>query len=131
MKRVCSLLMMLFMLLSVTYSCAENIDLSLMSLDELQVLYNAINQEVATRFEKSLGHIGSGVFVVGEDIKPGNYNLTDAEPGTATWGYVALYQNIEDYNNKSKFSYTQVRKGETVTLSLKEGMVVEIGQINS
>lgn len=102
-----------------------------MSLDELQKLHSAINWEIAARFSKPLGYIGSGVFVVGENIKPGNYNLTNAEPGTATWGYVAVYLNMDDYNSKERFSYIQVRKGEAVTLTLAEGMVVEIGQINS
>lgn len=127
MKRFIAILIACIMLTTTISVHAIEIDLSAMTLEELQELSQALNAEFDTLFNRNLGRIGSGVYVVGKNVKAGAYNLINITlTGKSSIGYVHLYANEADHQAGNVFDYFGVKNGSFATLSLSEGMVITL-----
>ena len=81
------------MLLFVSCSAAEGIDLSGLPYDELVKLQRQVTLEVMSRPEWKEVKLPAGQWVVGEDIPAGSYSVT----GTADDGVFAVYDRDHHY----------------------------------
>lgn len=80
MKKLLALL--LAMALLIPAACAEGIDLSALSFDQLVELRQQISKELTTRPEWKEVTVPVGVWKVGEDIPAGHWTITAADRGS-------------------------------------------------
>ena len=96
---------------------AESDDLSAKSTEELLTLKDSIDRELGTRLG-TIGHIYSGRYVVGKDIKPGRYVLF-SEEAVGDWKiYAQIYREESD---KVILEEKYISEGETYAFSLNDG----------
>lgn len=134
MKRFLSLLVIGIMLATPVF--AETIDVSAMSLEELLALRNTVNTAISERIDLSFNDskIGTGVYVVGKDIKPGRYDLICTFSKIKTYpdgstGYslceIDIFPDASD-DASSIYSYSFIALGQQFAVELKEGNVLHI-----
>lgn len=70
-----TVLVIVILFVFVCNGLAEGIDISSLSDDELLALNKNVDQEILDRGLSELSILPAGVYVVGEDIKEGNYRL--------------------------------------------------------
>lgn len=99
-KLMCALLAVVLVGCLVLPACAESIDLTALSWEELLDLKAAITHEQLTRDEWQEVEVPQGVWVVGEDIPAGKWTIR-CKTGYSTrvkWGkYLDKSQNDVDY----------------------------------
>lgn len=114
------------------WACAEEIDWSAMTLEELQTAGQNLAQEINVRFGGSLGYVGAGTFVVGKNIRPGDYNLLVHKVlNNDGYAMIRFYASEADFNNNDYFDYAYMYPGSIVTLTLREGMVIRLGSVQA
>lgn len=124
----------------VTPVFAETIDVSAMSLEELLALRNTVNTAISERIDLSFNDskIGTGVYVVGKDIKPGKYDLicTLARidlsfEGTPRYSMcsIDIFSDASD-DAKSICCFSRIAVGQQFAIELKEGNVLCIDDGN-
>lgn len=140
MKRILSLALGILMLFSVS-AIGEEIDTSSMSLDELVSLRTQIQNEITNRLFASSSVINSGVYLVGKDIKAGQYEI-DYEKAQVCLK-VALFKNETRYESYRRFSNASneierdmltkyslsvqyVYEGGSCYVGLEDGMVMTV-----
>lgn len=101
-------------------ACAEVIDLSSLSFDQLRELQQKINQEIVSRPEWKEVTVPAGTWEIGKDIPAGAYSLRYEGNVMVT---IETYENgvLIDYDFLSKSSDTVMGKKE-----FKAGQVITI-----
>ena len=80
-KRAVCILLTMIALLSASVCLAEQTDLTALSVDELLSLRQRVNAELMTRPEAEDVVLEAGEYLVGTDLKPGNYYAIPANGG--------------------------------------------------
>lgn len=131
MKRI--LVLTLALLLFAVPAVGEELDLSGMELGELVSLRERADAEITSRIGFSDEQIGSGYYIVGEDIKPGKYELICTLPdiiensdGTnrSRCGLVVAASKADDA--EALFDYGAISLGQQILITLEEGNVLAI-----
>lgn len=118
-----------FILVITSLSCfafADEIDLSGMSIEELYELHSSIDSEIQSRLNCTVAsdNIGVGMYIVGKDIKSGNYTFTLVD-GDFFRYYVYADLDAREELESLDFGYiTEI--GSTSHASLEDGMVLAI-----
>ncbi len=107
---------------------AEEISFEGLSLSELLSLHEKLDVTIQEQFECSLDTscIYQGVYVVGEDIKAGDYLLTSA---SKIYFMCHLYEDMahkEAHDGGQHETLLQI--GDTLSLKLEDGMVLVVDQ---
>ena len=134
MKRlVCLFLIMI----SFAAIAIAEVDLSTMTYSELNDLRGKINDEIATRTETGEANFFAGVYVVGKDIKQGQYSLSCTRH-TRFGMRIGMFESMDRYydyckTNKSDNDLSEhtlsmeiIKTGDVYHLSLKEGDILLI-----
>ena len=132
MKKILSILIALICCFS-SVTLAESIDFSSMTTDELLAIHKQIVVELQLRFSDFAATLYSGQYIVGTDIKPGSYLVSNAD--TESFMLIAMfptYEAFEDYlgwKSQNKLEETSNRftylfPGEEVSISLRETEVL-------
>lgn len=142
MKKI--LVILILVCMTITFACAEDVDLSGMSFDQLVALKDRINLAIWNSSEWQEVTVPQGVWIVGEDIPAGKWTVRCADLGRydylmksceISWGtdYDKSKNSIpikmrlgkkEIYNpNSSDYKPGQVTE---VTIDLEDGNVVVI-----
>lgn len=127
MKKILIVLLVICTLFTTTVY-ASSVELESMTTDELIELRNQIVQEINNRlgFDESKIYIGD--YVVGEDIKAGDYIIVfeknDNVERETGGGYISLYTNQEDYDRRKSCFSQSYYFGEECYIKLKDGMVM-------
>lgn len=125
MKKIISCFLLLCMLFTVTAS-AEEIDLSNLSLEELISLHAQVDELLSEKSKCKLDVIYQGYYVVGEDIKEGDYLLTRIDDFDEPFWIITMYESKEDEENRNDVSKINLQKGDNGQLNLKDGMIVKM-----
>lgn len=106
--------------------CAESIDVSSLSDDELSILYLSILDEMNTRSIEMSGEIFPGQYIVGIDILPGKYSITYYENDSSIERVaISIYENQTGYEKKEGI-FRDLWDSEEYFLDLKEGMIFRL-----
>ena len=124
MKKIISCFLLLCMLFTVTVS-AEEIDLSNLSLEELVSLHAQVDELLAEKSKCKLDVIYQGYYVVGEDIKAGEYLLTRIDDFDEPFWIITIYESKEDEENYNDLSTINLCEGDNAQLNLKDGMIID------
>lgn len=116
------------MLMVSSIALAEEIDFSGMSLTELLALHEKLDSAIQEQFDCALdaSSMYQGVYVVGEDIKAGDYLFTST---SKTYFMCHLYEDMahkEAHDGGQHETLLQI--GDTLSLKLEEGMVLVVDQ---
>ncbi len=120
MKRIAALVLAIT-LLSSTPVIAADLDLSSMTTDELVALQDSIKTELNDRGYSANDEIATGVFLVGRDIRAGVFTFEASEHTM-----INIYDDMEKYNNLDYLSDIVVLEGESGSIALADGQVMEI-----
>ena len=125
MKKIISIAILLVFV--VTCSYAEELDYSSLTADELIGMRNQITAELNSRFSPDPSAIYSGNYIVGKDIKAGQYIFAyDKLAEGCTYGELLLYANEEARENRDEYVLENLRIGVEFYLNLVDGMIVEV-----
>lgn len=117
MKKLLKYTVLVIVILSVFVSAGlgEEIDISSLSDDELLTINETVKQEMSARELLELPIIPVGTYVVGEDIKEGNYSITGKGQQT-----ILIVHTIESYEAFVENGYSAQdvpeAKGETLII---------------
>ena len=133
-------LLIVFAIMMTCGACAEGIDLSGMSLDELVALKEQINLAIWNSEDWQEVQVPQGVYVIGEDIPAGKWTIKAVEGITARiyWGDTLNESGVElEYGDiyvferviSKEYPYYEVGDPTEVTWEMKEGQyfIVEEG----
>ena len=85
MKKLIAILLVLLMI--APSACAENIDLSSLSFDELRTLQTRISQELTKRPEWKEVPVPAGIYQIGVDIPAGDWCI---KCGKSEYGFISV-----------------------------------------
>lgn len=120
MKKLVSFLLAVTIALAVAVSCAESIDLSSLSYDELIELSSKITMEIMSRPDFKAVKVPPGAYTVGKDIPAGKWTITATEGACEVyWGksldeygvdvpYSDRIATIDDWGSQSTASWDLV-----------------------
>lgn len=118
-------LLLAFMLLVVP-AFAENDGFESKTIDDLLVIKNDLDTEIGKRLG-AIGPVYSGTYVVGQDIKAGQYVL-HVENAVKGWKvYIQVYALESD--EKEIVVERYLAEGEAFSFSLEEGQALYLGEI--
>ena len=135
-KMICIILLIVL----VSSACAESIDLSSLSFEELRTLQSRISKELTTRPEWKSVPVPPGFYQIGVDIPAGEWCITCGE---AEFSYISVHYGAEANDSKTKiespweFGKLIYKKGksegkdiEKLVAILSEGyyLTIEYGQ---
>lgn len=108
---------------------ALDIDLDSLSIEELMELRTQVAQKINEKVGSDAAPIASGVYVVGKDIREGTYYVSDTKIADKYFK-VFLYEDEEAHKNREDMTgrgdVSYMKEGEDATISLHDGMVMEI-----
>lgn len=122
------LAIVLVTLMSTTPVFASNIDLSSMTVEELQSLQAEVNAEIARKAANDASIvdasiIGEGIYEAGKDIKSTTFTFI----GTAEYGTdLFLYKDKVAYEAEDDMLSPYLLTGETATISFDDGMILRL-----
>lgn len=135
MKKLVALILVFLFAFSAAAS-ADGFDLSAMTTEELLALHMAVDAEIDARIGCEPSTIASGVYTAGETIKSGVYVITCAEAYAEEGMKVQVYANhaqyeecrevFDTYKDDYQLFAGTIMPGESVSISLSEGMVMVI-----
>lgn len=125
MKKLLAILIL--MMLLVTSAYADIIDLSSMTVEELIALHEQIDGILQEKFECKLGVFYPGNYVVGRDIKEGQYIFSCTKVGLANFWILTTYETEEDFANRNSYAKQNLQVGGQVQINLTDGMVLSVG----
>ena len=129
MKKIVAIVIAAIMSIGIAGTCfAADVDLKSMSVEELIALKEAVVNELKERGELVDDAIGSGIFVVGRDIKEGVFLITNTAEQFFTY---LLYDSEEDKEANKALDRGNVYSGGTVTVNLHEGQVLNLQAVTS
>ena len=110
------------------FALAEEIDLSVMTDNELLILAAKVNDEIEKRsISTTASMVPSGTYYVGKDLKPGTYKLTLSElVNYASRGMYYLYNSQDDLDNKKPLNSSTVELGKDGRVTVEEGQVLTL-----
>lgn len=121
MKKIIVLILTAMMLITPVFA---DVDLSSMTDQELLALKNQVNTEIASR--GSIDMIPSGRYVVGRDIKAGQYTFYGTVPEGGGMGTtISWFASEEDMNNGESIDWEYLHLGEQTFINLSDGMGVK------
>ena len=124
MKKFIGIVLAVMMSFGILGTCfASEIDLKSMSIDELIKLRNEVIAELNEKVNPVGDIIGTGVFMVGTDIKEGFFNLTKISEEFCA---IKLYESREKFDEGETILWKNPSQGEMITVVLREGMVLEL-----
>lgn len=137
MKKVLAIFLAALMLAAGCLALAEGegevagVDISALSDEDLLALRGAVEDEFAKRFlSQGSDRIYDGVYIVGEDIAPGNYVISCMDAGDSVIGYVVEIRSAMNKDGKREdVFYESPDPGTEVFLSLEEGMQLKIESV--
>ena len=126
MKRVLILIVLLMLLCSTALS--EELDLTIISLDELVTLRRGIDAEILDRIGSDSSSIYSGNYIVGEDISAGKYTIKCLELSGHGYGMdISIYKLEEDGSIlNTRISFVRLAIGESAFVSLRPGLALVV-----
>lgn len=130
MKKTIGVLLVL-MLLVCTSACADGLDVSAWTDNQLRAVYQAIRAEAAARGLALQDGItlSTGRYIVGQDIAPGAYIITCVATDTEelSKGFGSLGAALDGLDSSSGTSYTDIYSSlGSMFASLDEGVKVEV-----
>ena len=132
MRKLISLSLVFAMLFCGVANAEIDIELTLLSIDELIELHRLLIAEIEMRIGGEPSMIGGGVYIAGKTIKAGTYILTCSE----AYGDVGM--TIQMFESKSAHSLflggvtsnllcsQSLQVGQSMSVSLADGMVLVI-----
>ena len=122
MKKVAALIAV--MLVMSIVACAEGVDLSSYSIDDLINLKTAIDQELIDRNYEGGFYLNPGIYVIGEDIEAGRYTFRCVRL-MKKWasGGIGLFESVED---EKPYEDCVLRPGDEDSSRLVEGHILKI-----
>lgn len=124
-KRI--LILILFISLLTVPALSEEMDLTILSLDDLVTLKNKIDQEIINRVGVEDYAIYEGTYIVDEHIVPGNYKVKCIESwnhGLGCW--VTVLDVSKGTKTQDAISSVFIAVNATTYVSLQPGMSLEI-----
>jgi len=122
----------------------DGVDLSSMSLEELLGLRNDVDEEIRTRTAQPSAALYNGIYIVGENIKPGRYLLTVIQPvieEKSDLGYVngdlttllstVDYADLYIVTSNGEKGSVNLHAGESIILELNNGTTLTISNVIS
>lgn len=141
MKKFLAMILMVMLAVSISVTAMSEeaeIDLASLSLEELIELRDSATQEIYSRIGFSFedNQIGSGYYVVGEDIKAGQYEFIctisekDFDYGSESMEYVGTIWIISgtEENAEKLFEYYGIPVGQKIMFELEDGQMLVIGR---
>ena len=124
-------ILMAVLVLSCFPAFAEEIDISGMDLETKLALHARLDESIAEDLHCLLDAdtIYQGVYVVGKDIAPGYYLFTctvDTEDDGNFDFWYDVYATEEDYQSHNRKYFERFNVGESSSITLEEGMVIDI-----
>lgn len=126
MKKILIAVLLLTML-TVT-AISEEFDLESMTTEDLVLLHERIDEILEDRFECQLDVIYPGIYVVGKDIKAGDYLFSCTKVGIANFWIFEIFNSEEDYANRNVDHRQNLRLSGQMRLKLEDGMVLSVGE---
>ena len=136
MRKMITLAIVSLLLICGTAHAEISIDLTTMSLDELVELHKLLDAEIDARIGGEPSMIAGGVYTAGETIKAGVYVITGATAYAEEGMTIQVYASHEQYQKcravyasyKDEYRLLEehILPGQTVTISLADGMVLVI-----
>ena len=125
MKKLLAFMLVLLMLSASAF--AESTDLGAMTTEELIALHAQLDELLKERFSCQLDVIYPGNYVVGKDIKEGEYLFSCTEVGSVHFWILTTYATEEDFANRNSLAKQNLQAGKQAQIKLTEGMVLSIG----
>ena len=126
MKKLFSLVLLFCLMIS--YSVAENINLTDLSFDELQILQQRIEAEIVTRPEWKGVEVPIGCWRIGIDIPVGSYSIEIKDSkrigNVYVWGYAS--QDFETNGGLIHNKLIGQKQGNIGKIELIDGWVLEV-----
>lgn len=118
-------MMLLFAFLFASPVMAEEIDFSSMDLETILSLHQKMDEAIRQLTDCCLDDEGMyvGTYLVGKDIQQGRYLLTVTSDGYFSCHLFADKEHWENYDGGRQESAS---RGETISLSLEDGMVLSV-----
>lgn len=117
MKRIICALLALCLISSVSIA-----EMSNKTDEELKNDFRSIVAELISRGIWGTDVINAGFYIVGQSIPNGTFELTPDKHGT-----IEIYPGLEQYSErKGRILYLIFEEGETFTITLSEGMTVDL-----
>ena len=104
------------------------IDVTALSDDDLIALKDAVIQEISNRNLAIKGTFGNGTYVVGVDIKPGSYVISNTSDEL---GNYYIYESVEKMQNNEIMGSGYMTENGDATFNLHDGEVLRISGIKS
>lgn len=119
MKKLLAVILLLCMLMP----CAVAEDVTAMSDDALKALYIAVKEELMARKLWDSSILPAGVYVAGESLPEGYYELTLNDNAiVAAWKSYEDFKQSDINNADDTVFYEFLNKGSKLTMSLIDGM---------
>ena len=91
--------------------------------DELKADFRSIVSELISRKIWLSDSIPAGLYIVGESVPAGSYELTATQNGK-----VAIYPTLDDMaTGHNRIIYILYSEGESFVLTLSDGLVIDLG----
>ena len=142
MKKFLAMILMVMFAVSISITAMSEeveIDLTSLSLEELIELRDSAAQEICSRIGFSFedNQIGSGYYLVGEDIKAGQYEFicttSESRKQISTGeieyiGQIWILSSGEEETAEELFSYANIPIGQKIMIKLEDGQMFVIGR---
>ena len=137
MKKFVIIVMCFVLLGSSIAALAEEFSVDGYTLDELLVIQQTVDDEINKRLNQQGGEpFFSGTYIVGQDIKPGSYQLTYVKKTNNSYVNVLVMNDMESYqkalandNFEGMISKASFQEGESMAINLAEGNILIIRDV--
>lgn len=127
MRRIMCVALSLVILLCCSAVCAEGIDLSNLSYEELAALEQQIIAEMISRPEYKEVTVPLGVYKVGEEIPAGKWTISGLkDSGIVYWGKGIDEYGVEIPYNQMIADFTHWNEGDSIDWDLVEGTYIAV-----
>lgn len=127
MRRIMCVALSLVVLLCCSAVCAEGIDLSNLSYEELAALEQQIIAEMISRPEYKEVTVPLGVYKVGEEIPAGKWTISGLkDSGIVYWGKGIDEYGVEIPYNQMIADFTHWNEGDSIDWDLVEGTYIAV-----
>lgn len=124
MKKVLVAVIVLVTMFACCFTCAEEVDLSSFSYNDLISLQKRINKEIMSRPEWKEVTVPVGTWKVGEDIPAGTYSISGGKFMATLTIYKTAEKNFSDM--VEMYTFSGMTSNTVGRVTLKEGQYVEI-----
>lgn len=128
MKKIISVFLAMFVLLTSTLCLAETVNLSEFNNDELIALLDSVQQELMTRNIQKSASLPTGKYTAGVDIPAGSYVLT-CNTDEDHFGIVWVSDpddNLEEENPSVLYKFISFNEEEQLRFTIEEGGILNL-----